>query len=76
MMDEKMKRCFQVGTRECGLLCGALGAVIALMLMLFGFWGTLFIAVLFGAGYFFGVCDHKAALIKTAINKLFPPKGE
>ena len=67
---------FKVGTRECGLLCGGIGALLALCLLLFGFWGTLLILALFGLGYFMGLCNNKANFFKTVINKLFPPKGE
>lgn len=75
-MENDPKSCFHIGTNECGLVCGIIGAVIALALILFGFWNTVLIAALFAVGYFIGACDHKDALIKTLINKLFPPKGE
>ncbi len=67
---------FRVGTPLCGIALGALGAVIALMLLFLGFWRTLFVALLFAVGYFVGACDHKVDLLKSWINRLFPPKGE
>lgn len=73
-MDDQKR--FSIGTKECGLLCGGIGALVALALILFGFWKTLLIAALFAAGYFIGACDHKMSTLKTILNRLFPPKGE
>ena len=74
MSEQEKKSRFQIGPRECGMLLGGIGAAIALCLILFGFWNTLLIAALFGAGYFIGACDHRAETMKTIINKLFPSK--
>ena len=76
-MDEQ-KKCpwLTIGTPQCGILLGIVGVVIAFMLLFLGFWRTLFVAVLFGVGYFMGVNTHKTETIKTVINKLIPPKGE
>lgn len=67
---------FQNGTRLCGLICGLAGVAIALMLLLLGFWRTVFVAAFFGAGYFIGVSKDPVGTVKAAINRLFPPKGE
>lgn len=69
-------RKFQIGTPECGIAMGILGAVIALMILFLGFWRTAFIALLFACGYFFGAVANKGEAVKTAINKVFPPKDE
>ena len=74
MSEPEKKSKFRVGTRACGMLLGAIGAAVALCLILFGFWSTLLIAALFALGYFIGACDHKIELLKTIINKLFPSK--
>ena len=77
MMQDGEKRSFlRVGTPLCGLAFGAVGAVIALMLLFLGLWRTLFVALCFAAGYFVGSSKDKAAIIKQWINRLFPPKGE
>ena len=65
-----------IGTKLCGLVCGAVGALIALMLLFLGFWRTLFVCALFGAGYFFGATTQKAEAVRKMINRLFPPKNE
>ncbi len=69
-------RKFQIGTPECGLLCGAIGILIALMVLFLGFWRTLFVALLFACGYFFGGVANKGEAVKKVINKVFPPKDE
>ena len=75
MSNEKGKF-FQVGTPLCGLVCGLVGAIIALMLLFFGFWRTVFVAALFAVGYFVGACANKTDTVKRGINKVFPPKAE
>ena len=67
---------FKIGTPQCGILCGVIGALIALMLLFLGFWRTVFVALLFGVGYFAGSSPDKAESVKRAINKVFPPKSE
>ena len=69
-------RKFQIGTPECGLVYGVIGAVIALMILFLGFWRTAFVALLFGAGYFIGAVSNKGETVKNGINKVFPPKDE
>lgn len=69
-------RKFQIGTPECGIAFGILGAFIALMILFLGFWRTAFIAVLFGCGYFYGAVSNKGEAVKRAINKAIPPRDE
>ena len=70
------KRFFQIGTPQCGVALGILGVIVAFMLLFLGFWRTLFVAALFGLGYFLGSSSNKAESIKNAINRLFPPKND
>lgn len=70
------KRFFQIGTPQCGILLGLVGVVVAFMLLFLGFWRTLFVALLFGVGYFLGASQDKGEALKALINKLFPPKNE
>lgn len=69
-------RKFQIGTPECGIVMGVLGAVIAFMILFLGFWRTSFVALLFAFGYFIGAVANKGEAVKTVINKIFPPKDE
>ena len=67
---------FRVGTPQCGLLMGLLGIALAFMLFYIGFWKTLIVAILFALGFLLGSCNRKVEILKTTINRLFPPKGE
>ena len=67
---------FRIGTPLCGVICAGLGALLALMLLYMGFWRTLFVLILAGAGYFIGASKDKAESLKNGINKVFPPKSE
>lgn len=69
-------RKFQMGTPECGILLGVIGAVIAFMILFLGFWRMAFVALLFAIGYFIGAVANKGEAVKTVINKVFPPKDE
>lgn len=73
-MDDK--KFPSIGTPLCGLIFGVVGALIALMLLYMGLWRTLFVVVLFAAGYFLGASANKQETIKRWINRLFPPKNE
>jgi len=70
------KRFFQIGTPQCGIMLGLLGVIVAFMLLFLGFWRTLFVAFLFGVGYFLGASANKGETVKKAINRLFPPKND
>ena len=67
---------FKIGSAQCGLLMGLAGVAIAFMLIFLGFFKTLLVVALFGAGYWLGSSSEKINFIKRTINKLFPPKGE
>ena len=67
---------FQKGTPEYGLLLGLLGAVIAAMILFFGFWRTALVVALFAVGYFIGAVDNKAEIFKKLINILIPSRND
>ncbi len=58
-MQESKKNWFQLGTPQCGILCGLVGVLVALCFLFFGFWGTLLIAALFIVGYAVGAYGKK-----------------
>ncbi len=70
------KNWLQVGTTRCGIVYGLIGVLVAVLLMVIGFWKTFFIAAMFALGFVLGAVNHKTAFIKAFINRLFPPKGE
>lgn len=61
---------FRPGTTACAVLCSILGIVVALSLLLIGFWKTLLLSVCFGVGWFLGAVKDKAAFFKRWINRL------
>ena len=61
-------------TRSAGKTGALIAFILALLLMIFGFWKTLFILILTLVGYYLGVryfSDDEA--IKKILDKLFPP---
>ena len=62
------------GTPLCGIICGTALVLLGALVMLIGFWRTLIICLLFGAGYFLGTVENKREFMKTTANKLIPDK--
>ena len=62
------------GTPACGIFCGIVGAIVAVLLLTIGFWKTVLVAFLCAAGAFIGGVKDKSAFLKNAVNKLFPPR--
>lgn len=58
-MQESKQNWFQIGTPQCGILCGLIGVLVALCFLFFGFWGTLLIVALFIVGYAVGAYGKK-----------------
>jgi len=62
------------GTPVCGLIIGCILVLIGALVMLIGFWKTLALCALFGAGYFIGTVENKRDFMKNTANKLIPDK--
>lgn len=73
-LNDLLKEMTTWGTPACGLFCGVLGVLVAILLLTIGFWKTLFVTLLCALGVFLGAVKDKAAFLKNVINKLFPPK--
>ena len=73
-LNDLLKEMTTWGTPACGLFCGVLGVLVAILLLTIGFWKTLFVALFCALGVFLGAVKDKAAFLKNVINKLFPPK--
>ena len=67
-LNDLLKEMLTWGTPACGVFCGVLGILLAILLLTIGFWKTLFVALLCAVGV------DKASFLKNLINKLFPPK--
>jgi uncharacterized membrane protein len=63
--NKNFKKWFQLGTQQCGILCGLIGVLVALCFIFFGFWRTLLIALLFVVGYAVGAYGNKAAALNN-----------
>lgn len=74
-LNDAIREMITWGTPACGLLCGVLGAAIAILWLLAGFWRMLFIVCLCAVGVFIGGVKDKPALLRKTINRLFPPKN-
>ncbi|MDD2648108.1 MAG: DUF2273 domain-containing protein [Eubacteriales bacterium] len=70
MKDDKSA--FSFGTPACGVVCGIIGALIALFWLIFGFWKMLFVLAMFAAGYLIGAVDNKTEKFKRLIGRLVP----
>lgn len=59
---------------NAAIIGGTLGFILGLFLILFGFWKTLFVFVLTGAGYYIGkkYLNNKDDL-KELLDKILPP---
>lgn len=74
-----MKRVFSsildlVSRKNAGLVTGGVCFVIALMLVIFGFWKTLFILAVTLGGYIFGVqVLAKPENLRKLIDLILPP---
>ena len=75
-MEEFIRELFTPGTPQFGFVCGILGAALGLMLLLLGFWKTLFVAFFCALGAYIGGVGDKQAHFKRILNGLFPPKNK
>ncbi len=74
-LNEMLREMVTWGTPACGVFCGALGILVAVLLLTIGFWKTLFVALLCALGVFIGAVKDKSSFLKAVINRLFPPKA-
>ena len=66
----KMKK----GTPLYGIIIGGGLMLLGVLVMLIGFWKTLILCALFGAGYFIGTVENKREFMKNTANKIIPDK--
>ena len=64
----------QKGTRNCGLVYGCLGALLALAFLFLGVLKTLFVAALFVVGYIYGSHVDGTAALKKTLRKMTETK--
>lgn len=75
-LNDFLRETFAWGSPACGVLCGAIGIVVAALWLTIGFWKLLFVAALCGLGVFMGGVADKETFLKRIANRIFPKKGE
>ena len=75
-LNDLLKEMLTWGTPACGVFCGVLGILLAILLLTIGFWRTLFIAVFAALGALAGGIGNKRDAVRVAINRSFPPKDK
>ncbi|MBR6525161.1 MAG: DUF2273 domain-containing protein [Clostridia bacterium] len=77
-MNDKMKtfteNMFKIGTFECAAFCGAAALVIAVLILLLGFWQTVLVLAFLLLGLFLGGVKDKKGWLRNVINRLFPAR--
>jgi uncharacterized membrane protein len=63
---------FRFGTPACGIVCGIIGALIALFWLIFGFWKMIFVLAMFALGYLIGAVSNKSEKLKHFIGRFVP----
>ena len=66
----------KMGTKNGAIVCGVIGAVLAVLLLAIGFWKTLFIAAFAGIGALIGGVGHKKEAVREVVNRRFPSKDQ
>lgn len=74
--SEYMKKAFKPGNPEAKICYGALFFTIAVLFAVFGFWKTLFIAVLTLVGVFIGSAETLGKATAKLIDKVYPEKNK
>lgn len=73
-LNEIVREMTAWGTPACGVFCGVIGGIAAVLMLTIGFWQTMLVAALCAAGAFIGGVKDKAGVVKGVINRVFPPR--
>lgn len=73
-LNEIVKEMTTWGTPACGIFCGVIGGIAAVLILTIGFWQTVLVAALCALGAFIGGVKDKSAAIKRLINRIAPPR--
>lgn len=77
-MNDKVKafteNMFKIGTFECAAFCGVTALVVAVLILLLGFWQTVLVLAFLLLGLFLGGVKDKKNWLRNAINRLFPAR--
>lgn len=68
------KNVWKIGTPECALFLAGIAMLVAVLLLIVGFWGTVLIVALMALGAFIGGVKDKKASLQAFINRVFPAR--
>jgi len=72
-IEEALKTGFKPGTPTAKVYYGVSFFVIALLIVLIGFWKTLFVAAVTLVGIFIGSAESLGKATSNLIDKIYPP---
>ncbi len=75
-LEEMLKDAFKPGTARGKFCFGLAFFLLALMFVVFGFWKTLFIALLTAFGVFIGSAETIGKATAKLIDKVYPPRNQ
>lgn len=75
-LEEVLKDTFKPGTARGKFCFGLAFFLLALMFVVFGFWKTLFIALLTALGVFIGSAETIGKATAKLIDKIYPPRNQ
>ena len=64
----------KIGTPECAVFSAVIAMALGLLLLLVGFWNTVWIALLLAVGAFLGGVKDKKQWLKDVLNRIIPNK--
>ena len=75
-IEEALKTGFKPGTPTAKVYYGVSFFVIALLIVLIGFWKTLFVAAVTLVGIFIGSAESLGKATSNLIDKIYPPSKQ
>ncbi len=75
-IEEALKTGFKPGTPTAKVYYGVSFFVIALLIVLIGFWKTLFVAAVTLVGIFIGSAESLGKATSDLIDKIYPPSKQ
>lgn len=68
------KNALKIGTPECAVFMALTAMLVAVLILLAGFWGTVLLVAFIALGAFIGGVKDKKKAIADLINRLFPAR--
>lgn len=68
------KNIIKIGTPECAVFMALAAMLVAVLLLLAGFWGTVLIVAFIALGAFLGGVKDKKTAVRDFVNRVFPAR--